>query len=101
GRLALIDWDRLQLADPARDIAGLGCWYWVRALRHGRTPDWQVLGRATAAYDTWRSRAAVTDHLRFHIAAALVRLAYDLFRWYPEDGSLVPRLTAEVFRQLR
>ena len=32
-RNAVIDWDRLQLADPARDVAYFGTWCWVQGLR--------------------------------------------------------------------
>jgi aminoglycoside phosphotransferase (APT) family kinase protein len=36
GGFALIDWDKLQLADPARDIAYTRAWCWAEAIRHQR-----------------------------------------------------------------
>src|SRR5206468_866896 len=100
-RLALIDWDRLQCADPARDIAYMGTWCWVSALRQGKVPEWSVLERSVARYNLLRPRAAVEMRLSFYIAAGLVRIAHSLIELWPDDAYLVPQLTAEALRQLR
>lgn len=99
-RLALIDWDRFQGADPARDVAYLGVWAWVATLREGRSPDWRVLERAVSVYGTLRPLAAVESRLDFYVAAGLVRIAHSLVRLWPEDAHLVPQLAAEALRRL-
>lgn len=100
GRLTLIDWDRFQSTDPARDVAYLGVWAWTDALREGCAPDWSVLERAASAYGTLRPQAAVESRLGFYIAAGLVRMAHSLVRLWPEDAHLVPQLAAEALRRL-
>jgi len=41
-RIAFIDWDRFQLADPVRDLAYFGAWIWMADLRAGRKPNWSL-----------------------------------------------------------
>ena len=72
-RLALIDWDRLQLADPARDVAYFGTWCWVQGLRSG-VNDWSVLDRAVASYQSRRPEVELTSRIGFHVAAGLARM---------------------------
>lgn len=101
GGLALIDWDKLQLADPARDIAYTGAWCWAAALRQKRTPDWSVLERVVATYNRLRPGASIEARVRFHVAAGVMRIAHSLVELWPNDAYLVPRLAAEAIRQLR
>jgi aminoglycoside phosphotransferase (APT) family kinase protein len=97
-RMALIDWDRFQRADPARDIAHFGSWYWVRATERGAPAHWSMLARAANVYEAARPGAALAERLDFHVAAALMRLAHFLaaVRGRPD---LVPRLAAEALRR--
>jgi len=98
-RHTLIDWDRLQLADPARDIAYFGTWCWVQALRSG-VDDWRVLDRAVKIYRSLRPEVELVSHLSFHVAAALVRIAHGLVELWPAEADIVPRITAEALRRL-
>jgi hypothetical protein len=98
-RTALIDWDRFQSADPARDIAYFGGWYWVKAVERGDAPDWSMLPRAVRVYETARPGVSLEERLGFHVAAGLMRMAHFLavVRARPE---LVPRIAAEALRRL-
>ena len=100
-RLTLIDWDRFQCADPARDIASMGTWCWFWALRQGRPPDWIVLDRIVQTYTLLRPGTAIGARLRFHVAAGLMRIAHISVELWPNDAYLVPQLTAEALRHLR
>ncbi|MBI3461996.1 MAG: aminoglycoside phosphotransferase family protein [Planctomycetes bacterium] len=99
--LSLIDWDRLQQADPARDIAYFGAWCWSWALRQRRPADWSALERAVAIYDSQRPAASIGARLCFHIAAGLMRIAHGLITLWPDDAYLVPQIAEEALRQLR
>lgn len=98
-RHVLIDWDRLQLADPARDVAYFGTWCWAQALRSG-VDDWRVLDRAVKIYRTLRPEVDLASYLGFHIAAALARIAHGLVELWPAEAHVVPRITAEALRRL-
>jgi aminoglycoside phosphotransferase (APT) family kinase protein len=98
GRLALIDWDRFQRTDPARDVAYIGAWSWVAALRENRPADWSALEHAVAVYRSLRPQAGVETRLGFYAAAGLVRIAHSLVKLWPEDAHLAPRLAAEALR---
>jgi aminoglycoside phosphotransferase (APT) family kinase protein len=100
-RLVLIDWDRFQAADPARDLAYLGTWCWAWKVRQREPPHWLVLDRAVALYDSLRPQAAVRQRLRFHIAAGLIRIAHSIVELWPAERSVVPRLLQEAQQQLR
>jgi aminoglycoside phosphotransferase (APT) family kinase protein len=100
-RLVLLDWDRLQLADPARDLASWGTAHWVRALRERRTPGWSALDRAAAVYGSARGGTPPAHRLRFHVAASLMRVAHISVELRSEEATLVPRLATEALRQLR
>ncbi len=52
--LALIDFDRLQMAAPERDISYWGAWTWVTLLTTGAQPSWQVADDLALAYNTFR-----------------------------------------------
>jgi len=98
-RHALIDWDRLQLADPARDVAYFGTWCWAQGLRTG-LDDWRVLDRVVKIYRTLRPEVELAPRLGFHIAAALARIAHGLVELWPAEAHVVPRITAEALRRL-
>jgi len=100
-RLTFIDWDRFQVADPARDVAYLGLWCWAAYVRKRQTADWAVLDRTVAHYDSLRPQAAIKQRLHFHIAAGLLRVAHSVVTLWPTERSAVPRLIREAQRQLR
>jgi hypothetical protein len=100
-RIVLIDWDRFERAEPARDIAHLGAWYWVWLLRQGKTPDWSVLERMVSWYRLLRPHAEVEKRLSFYVAARLVRTAHRILVEWPEESHLVPKLAAEALARLK
>lgn len=100
GRYALIDWDRLRLADPARDIAHYGAWCWLRALHHRGTGDWSALERFAALYACLRP-CALGERLDFHLASALLRMVASRVELWREESYLIPRLIQEAARRVR
>jgi thiamine kinase-like enzyme len=100
-RSVLIDWDRFQLADPARDVAYFGTWCWVDRMRRGETPSWSVLEGVTAAYEALRPGAAVAARLDYHVAAGLVRIAEGLMTLWPADAHLAPLLAEEALSRAK
>lgn len=100
-RLVLIDWDRLQLADPARDVAYCGIWNWKQDLKQGRAPRRELLERAAEVYETCRPLAHIRRRLPFHVAAGLIRQAASLVQLWPEDIALVPGLLELARKELR
>jgi Ser/Thr protein kinase RdoA (MazF antagonist) len=100
GRYALIDWDRLRLADPARDIANYGAWCWLRALHRRGASDWSALERFVAGYASLRP-CALGDRLNFHLAAALLRMVASRVELWREESYLIPALVEEAARRVR
>jgi hypothetical protein len=98
-RYALIDWDRMKLADPARDVAHYGAWCWLRALHDG-TDDWSALDRFVADYEILRPGAAVRERLDFHLASALLRMVASRVELWREESYLIPRLMEEATRRV-
>jgi aminoglycoside phosphotransferase (APT) family kinase protein len=99
-RAVLIDWDRFQWADPARDVASLGAWFWLACLRDGRAPNWKILEQATTLYEQLMPGAALGERLDFHTAAALLRLAFSRIHLWRNELHLVPALLAEAMRKI-
>jgi len=100
-RIALIDWDRFQWADPARDVVYLGTWHWVSALRRDEPPDWTLLMRSLAGYRAIRPGVELESQVGFYVAAALVRIAASLVELWSVEGKVVPQIAAEALRQLK
>ena len=100
GRLTLIDWDRFQWADPARDLACMATWSWLKSLRRGQSPDRAPLKRVVAVYQAARPGARLGKQLRFHVAAVLLRRAHSLVELWPQDTWLVPVLAKAALREL-
>jgi len=92
---ALIDFDRLQLADPARDVAYFAAWCWAWGVSQSGDGDWIALDRMVAAYP-----AGISARLPFYVAAGLVRIAHSLVTLWPDDVPHVPRLLEEARRCL-
>jgi aminoglycoside phosphotransferase (APT) family kinase protein len=99
-RLVLIDWDRFQAADPARDVAYFGIFPWRAELRGGHWPDRAALKRAVKLYESFRPGATLRKQLRFHVAAGLVRTACSLVQLWPQEAWLVPALAGAALREL-
>jgi aminoglycoside phosphotransferase (APT) family kinase protein len=99
-RLVLIDWDRLQQADPARDVTYFAVWPWREAVQSGRMPDRQSLPRALETYRRLRPSVHLHRQVPFHVAAALVRMCCSLVELWPEQVDLVPGLTKAALREL-
>jgi Ser/Thr protein kinase RdoA (MazF antagonist) len=101
GRYALIDWDRLKPADPARDVAHFGAWCWLRALHGAGRSDWSALDRFVGAYEESRPGAALRERLDFHVAAALLRMVASRVELWREESYLIPKLIEEAARRVR
>jgi aminoglycoside phosphotransferase (APT) family kinase protein len=99
-RTVLIDWDRFQLADPARDVASLGAWFWLACHRERTTPTWAPLERAATLYERLRPGAALRERLDFHTSAALVRRAFSRVDLWRSEVRFVPALLSEAMRRL-
>ena len=99
GSYALIDWDRLKMADPARDVAHYGAWCWLRALHRDGGYDWSALERFVTAYELLRPGAALWGRLDFHLAAALLRMVASRVELWREESYLIPRLIEEAARR--
>lgn len=77
---ALIDFDRIQMAGPGRDVQYTAAWCWVTSVMNGsRSPEraWDLGDAFEAAYLEVRPRAAKDIHggRVFHRACGLVRIA--------------------------
>jgi thiamine kinase-like enzyme len=100
-RYALIDWDRLKLSDPARDVAHFGAWCWVFSLHRRTVSDWSALDRFATAYAALRPRSALDERIDFHVAAALLRMVASRVELWREESYLIPRLIEEAGRRAR
>lgn len=74
--LRLIDFDRIQLADPARDVAYYGAWSWVTGLLFDGRSDWSIGDEFTVEYLACRPDVRLSPQLPFHKVAALVRIVH-------------------------
>lgn len=76
--VVLVDLDRMQMADPAHDLAYWGAWTWATEAVNGHFPTWEVLGALVSLYNGQPgARARVTGGtLAFHQAAALLRIVH-------------------------
>lgn len=74
--LRLIDFDRIQLADPARDVSYYGAWSWVTGLLFDGKSDWSIAEEFTSEYLRHRESTELKDQLSFHYAAALIRIVH-------------------------
>jgi aminoglycoside phosphotransferase (APT) family kinase protein len=100
-RYALIDWDRLKPADPARDVAHYGAWCWLRRLHADGRRDWSALERFVAAYESLRPGAALWQRLDYHLGAALLRMVASRVELWREESYLIPQLIEEAACRLR
>jgi aminoglycoside phosphotransferase (APT) family kinase protein len=91
--LALIDFDRLQMAAPERDISYWGAWTWVTMLTTGRQPSWRVGDDLALAYHRFRPAAPEPAPSAFYRAVALLRIAHgwSALQAAPQTAALVLR----------
>jgi hypothetical protein len=99
-RMVIIDWDRFQQADPARDVAYFGTFSWRADLRRGRWPNRKGLKQVVQAYCVARPGAELEKQMPFHVAAGLVRTAASLVQLWPQEAWLVPALAKAALREL-
>lgn len=99
-RVALIDWDRFQLADPARDVVYFGTSDWAEWLRRGRAPRRDKLQHAVALYEAARPGVKLKHSLSFHIAASCLRRAASVLELWPEQAWLAPAWLRTALREL-
>jgi aminoglycoside phosphotransferase (APT) family kinase protein len=97
--IAFIDWDRCQLADPARDLAYFGAWCWVMELSTGRRPDWKSGDELIDQYQTIRPVPGLMDRIGFYRAVGLARIAHSrIHLWKSEQW--VASILEEALRWL-
>ena len=72
----MIDLDRLQLADPARDVAYYGAWLFVTQLTLGKPASWALGEELAAAYARARPDSILAPTMAFHRVAALIRIVH-------------------------
>lgn len=99
-RLALIDWDRLQLADPARDVVYFATYDWADWLRRGRMPNRDHVKRAIEIYEAARPGAKLKRAVSFHIAASCLRRALSILELWPDQRWLAPAWLQIGLREL-
>jgi thiamine kinase-like enzyme len=99
-RLVLMDWDRLQRADPARDVAYFATYGWADALRRGRMPGRDDVRRAVEIYEAARPGVRLGKSLRFHLAAGCVRRAASVLELWPAQSWLAPAWLQMARREL-
>ncbi len=99
-RLAVIDWDRFQLADPARDVVYFATYDWADWLRRGRIPNRDHLKRAIETYESARPGAKLKRAVSFHIAASCLRRALSILELWPDQSWLAPAWLQVGLREL-
>ena len=78
GPVALIDFDRVQMASRSRDVEYWRAWCWATQLLAGDAPDWRCTAPFVDAYVAVGAPGAAAELAageRFHRAAALLRIA--------------------------
>jgi hypothetical protein len=99
GRIAVIDFDRLQMAGPGRDVGYLAAWCWVTQLQIRGTGSWAIGDKFTSTY-VERGGADILDaDLRFHRACGLLRIAQS-WSAFADRPDLARRVIVEASCQL-
>ena len=97
----LIDFDRLQMASPSRDIEYFGAWTWVTDLMAATGEGWAIADEFRSAYCRYApdSEAQIATDRSFYRAMALLRIAHSwtALRRLPGVTGLV---ADEAIRQL-
>ncbi len=91
--LNLIDFDRLQMAVPSRDVEYFGAWTWVTDLMAATGEGWALADTFESAYcrDMPDSAAQIATDRSFYRAMALLRIAHSwtALQSLPHTASLV------------
>lgn len=99
--LVLIDFDRLQMADPLHDVAYFGAWLWAVDRVLGREGSWgpgdELARRHAARLCDDRSDDERRHALAFHRAVGLVRIATS-WTWMREHPDIAADVVAEARR---
>ena len=99
--LVLIDFDRLQMADPVHDVAYFGAWLWATDRVLGRDGSWapgdELERRHAAVLDDGRSDEGRRQALSFHRAVGLVRIATS-WTWMRDHPDCAAEVVAEAHR---
>lgn len=75
--LVLVDFDRLQMAEPERDLAHWAAWLWVSEGAYDAPDTTELLGDLVCGYAAAARRApADRAALEVHLAVCLVRIAH-------------------------
>lgn len=76
--VVLIDMDRMQMADPAHDLAYWGAWTWATEAMNNRVPSWEGLSHLLNSYagHLGKRYPVVNTTLAFHQAAAILRIVH-------------------------
>lgn len=90
--LVVIDWDRFQWADPARDLAYVATSSWLASVRRGRQPNHALIKRLVRRYESVNPASKVAATMSFYIAAALLRRAASLLQLWPAERYLATPL---------
>ncbi len=79
GRLSLIDFDRLQMASPARDIAYWGAWAWATHRLNDQHPSWDLGDALLEEYlrcSPLPGVQRIVDEINFHRSVSLLRIVH-------------------------
>ena len=99
--LVLIDFDRLQMADPVHDAAYFGAWLWAVDRLLGRAGSWrlgdELAHRHAAQLHERRDADERRGALTFHRAVGLVRIATS-WTWMHEHPEVAADVLAEAYR---
>lgn len=91
--LKLIDFDRLQMSSPSRDVEYFGAWTWVTDLMAATGKAWALADAFGSAYCSYAqdSEAQVATDRSFYRATALLRIAHGwtALQRLPEMAGLV------------
>jgi aminoglycoside phosphotransferase (APT) family kinase protein len=99
--LRLIDFDRLQMAVPSRDVEYFGAWTWVTDLMAATGEGWAIADAFGAAYCRHApgSAAQIATDRSFYRAMALLRIAHGWTALHGLPGT-AGRVADEAIRHL-
>jgi aminoglycoside phosphotransferase (APT) family kinase protein len=98
-RLVLIDFDRLQMAGPGRDVGYLAAWCWVTQLQIDGRGSWSIGDAFSSEYATRGGYPIADDASRFHRACGLLRIAQS-WSALADRPDLVRAIIDEATRQV-
>ncbi len=99
-RLVLIDFDRLQMAGPGRDVGYLGAWCWATIAQHDGVGRWELGDAFAGSYRRHGGLEITGTAMRFHRACGLLRIAQS-WSALADHPDLALRIIDEAVGQLR